>query len=173
VINYNIFLIGMMGSGKTTVGKKLSKKLKMNFVDTDYQIESIMSMSISQIFNEFGENRFRAMESSYFIEKSKENGIVFSTGGGIINNKNNRACLLNNGISFFLDTSIEILVKRIENCTKRPLLEKSLNLKKDMLKIWDQRKHYYINCASHIIKTDVYNSDLIVNKITKIINENN
>ena len=87
MINYNIFLIGMMGSGKTTVGKKLSKKLKMNFVDTDYQIESIMSMSISQIFNEFGENRFRAMESSYFIEKSKENGIVFSTGGGIINNK--------------------------------------------------------------------------------------
>ena len=80
----NIFLIGMMGSWKSTVGQKLAMNQKMKFVDTDYAIEKIMSMKISDIYDEFGEEKFREMESSYFIEKSKQTGFIFSTGGGIV-----------------------------------------------------------------------------------------
>ena len=68
----NIFLIGMMASGKTTIGKQLSKQLDREFIDIDQDLESINNMSISDIFNDFGEHKFREMEMAYFIEKTKE-----------------------------------------------------------------------------------------------------
>ena len=173
MINQNIYLIGMMGSGKTTIGEKISKKMNMNFIDIDQKIEEIMSMSISEIFDVFGEKRFRDMEASFLIEKSKESGIVFSTGGGIILNKSIRQHLKNNGITFFLDTSIGELKKRINNNKKRPLLKYSKNIEIDLKKINDQRKNQYISSANHILKTDHLDPDLISNKIIKILNEKN
>jgi len=170
----NIFLIGMMGSGKTMVGKILSKKLKMNFIDIDEEIEEIMSMSIHEIFKEFGQKRFREMESSYFIEKSKQKGIVFSTGGGVVLKKENRQRLLNNGITILLDTTIYELNKRIKNVTyERPLINKSKNIQLDLLKIWEKRNFFYTSCANHIIQTDNCQPNIIVNKIIKILNEKN
>ena len=171
MINENIYLIGMMGSGKTTVGEKLSKKMNMSFIDIDQKIEEIMSMSILEIFDIFGEERFRDMESSFLLEKSKESGIVFSTGGGIILNKSIRRFLKNNGITFFLDTSIDELNKRIKNSNKRPLLNQSKNIELDLKKINDQRKNQYISSANYILKTDHLEPDVISNKIIKILNE--
>tara|TARA_Y100001968_G_scaffold286253_1_gene286858 strand:+ start:1675 stop:2187 length:513 start_codon:yes stop_codon:yes gene_type:complete len=170
MINQNIYLIGMMGSGKTTIGEKISKKLKMNFIDIDQQIEEIMSMSIIEIFDMFGEKRFRDMEASFLIEKSKETGIVFSTGGGIILNKLIRQYLKNSGNTFFLNTSISELKKRINN-NKRPLLKQFKNIEIDLKKINEQRKNQYINSANYIIKTDNLEPDDISNKIIKIFNE--
>ena len=80
----NLFLIGMMGSWKSTVGRKLAQSMDMEFIDTDDAIEEIMEMKISDIFSEFGEDRFREMETAFFIEKAKQTGQVFSTGGGIV-----------------------------------------------------------------------------------------
>jgi len=172
--NTNIFLIGMMGSGKTTVGKILSEKLKMHFIDTDKEIEEIMSLSIYEIFNEFGEKRFRDMESSYFIEKSKQKGIVFSTGGGIILKKENRERLLNNGITILLDSTINELNKRIENSNyERPLVKKSNFSKLELMNIWEKRKIFYTKCANHIIQTDSCQPNIIVSKIIKKLNEKN
>ena len=171
--NTNIYLIGMMGSGKTTIGKILSKKLKMNFIDIDHKIEKIMSMEISEIFDEFGQKRFRDMESSFLIEKSKEKGIIFSTGGGIILKESNRECLLNNGITILLETSIDELINRIKNTYDRPLLKNSKNIKVDLLTIWNERKIIYTSCANHIVKTDKYHPHIITNKIIKILNEKN
>ena len=70
-MNSNIYLIGMMGAGKSTIGRLLSKKLKKKFIDTDDKIEKFTQLTISEIFEEFGENRFRKMEESYFVEKSQ------------------------------------------------------------------------------------------------------
>ena len=171
--NINIYLIGMMGSGKTTIGEKLSKKLNMNFIDTDDKIEKIMSMNIKQIFDEFGEKRYREMETSYFVEKSKEKGIIFSTGGGIVLNKHNRNILLNDGITFLLDTSVNQIVKRINCNTKRPLLFRSKNFEIELKKIWNIRKDLYYRSSNNIIKTDKSKPEIITNKIIKILNEKN
>ena len=95
--NNNLFLIGMMGSWKSTVGRELSKVLDMEFVDTDDAIEEINEMKMADIFKEFGEKRFREMEKAFFIEKAKQPGQIFSTGGGIILRKENRKVLLFRG----------------------------------------------------------------------------
>ena len=170
--NKNIFLIGMMNSGKTTIGEKLSKKLKMDYIDTDQQIEEIMSMSISDIFKIFGEEHFRKMESAFFLEKTKQQGIVFSTGGGIVLSTLNGNCLKNNGITFLLETSIDRLIKRSNNIQK-PLLNKSKDIKFNLLKIWEDRKSLYYKYAHHIINNDYLLENETVDKIINILNEKN
>ena len=87
----NLFLIGMMGSWKSTVGQKLAEAIDMEFIDTDDAIEEMTEMKITNIFNEYGEKRFREMESAFFIEKAKQEGQIFSTGGGIVLNKKKSA----------------------------------------------------------------------------------
>ncbi|MAV58758.1 MAG: shikimate kinase [Candidatus Marinimicrobia bacterium] len=171
LIDENIFLIGMMNSGKTTVGKILSKKIKYNFIDTDIQIEEIMSISISDIFDIFGEKRFREMESSFFIEKSKEKGIVFSTGGGIVLNDLNANSLKNNGITILLEASIEQLAARIK-VNNKPLLINSSNFKRDLSKLWQERKKLYYNYADIIINNDNLSPIGTVQEIIKVLNEN-
>ena len=171
--NKNIFLIGMMGSWKTTIGKKLANNLTMDFIDTDEAIENIMSLSINEIFKCFGENRFRQMETSYFLEKTKKKGYVFSTGGGIVLNKNNRDILLNCGITIFLQSSVKEIFSRIRNTQKRPLLSNVNNMKKELENIWNERKKYYISSSDHIIKTDDLTPNLVINQILNILNEQN
>ena len=162
----NIYLIGMMGSGKSTVGKDLSKKLNMGFVDIDDDIEKIYDMKISEIFNDFGERKFRKMESAYFIEISKQQNNIFSTGGGIILQKENRNVLENNGLTFLLEANCQILLDRIAKIKNRPLLSKS-NPLNDMLSIWEQRKGYYYDSSHQIINTAKLSIDDVVNQIIK------
>ena len=110
----NIFLIGMMGSGKSTVGKLLSQKIGLSLLDIDNELESIMDMSISQIFNDYGEKRFRLIESTFFRECTKLNDYIFATGGGIILDENNQLILKNRGLTFFLDCSTDVIYQRIK-----------------------------------------------------------
>ena len=91
----------MMGSWKSTVGRKLANVLNMEFVDTDDVIEEVTEMKISDIFSEFGEIRFREMEMAFLKEKSLQKGQIFSTGGGIVLQSSNRNILKNNGTTFF------------------------------------------------------------------------
>ena len=99
--NKNIFLIGMMGSGKSTVGHLLSSKIKIPFFDMDNELEKIIDMSINEIFANYGEERFRLIESSFFNEITKVNQYVYATGGGIILNKNNQNILKKSGTTFY------------------------------------------------------------------------
>jgi len=168
----NIYLIGMMGSGKSTVGKKLATNLNMHYVDTDSDIESINQMNISEIFQQSGEKKFREMESAYFIEKSKQENQVFSTGGGIILNQRNCRILKSNGITFFLETDCEVLLNRITNISKRPLLNNQNSIEKMSL-IWEERKKYYYKSCDHIINTDNLSINDVINEIVRKINEKN
>jgi len=165
----NIFIIGMMGSWKSTVGSELAEALGMEFIDTDDAIEEVTEMKISDIFREFGENRFREMETAFFIEKAKQTGQVFSTGGGIVLGSENRKVLKKYGTTFLLNASTETLANRIHNTTKRPLLTNSENLHLSLEKIWVERKRLYKNSAHHTIETDNLNPVQVLDEILNLL----
>ena len=155
----------MMGSWKSTVGSKLASTLDMEFIDTDDAIEEITEMKISDIFREFGEERFREMETAFFVEKAKQSGQVFSTGGGIVLSSENQKVLIENGTTFLLDASPKTLTNRIHNTTKRPLLTNSENLEDRLQSIWNDRNELYKNCAHHVIMTDDLDPPQVLDEI--------
>ena len=165
----NLFLIGMMGSWKSTLGRKLAKALKFEFIDTDDAIEELTKMKLADIFREFGEEKFREMETAFFVEKAKHTGQLFSTGGGIILSAENRKVLQENGTTFLLDASPQTLANRINTTTKRPLLSNSDNLKASLEEIWEKRQGFYKECAHHIISTDNLEPHQVLDEIIKIL----
>ena len=162
----NIFLIGMMGSWKTTVGKKLGTLLDLKFVDTDDEIEEATEQTVAEIFEERGEAQFREMETAYFVEKSQQSGYIISTGGGIVVADANRNALQNNGITIFLKASPETLSHRIKNTNKRPLLHGDDPLM-ELSKIWKNRKEFYEASADLTIETDRLNPVQVLEIIIK------
>ena len=166
----NIFLIGMMGSGKSTVGKLLSKKLSFPLIDMDDEIQQLMDMSISEIFDEYGEERFRLIESSFFKECSKNDDFIYSTGGGIVLNSKNQNILQIRGLCFFLDCDTETIIRRLKDKNKkRPLYQTN----DDIISIYNDRIDLYKKCAHYIIDTSQLDPNTIVHQIEKIYNENN
>ena len=165
----NIYLIGMMGSGKSTVGKNLSKKLNMSFVDIDDDIKAVNEMKMAEIFDNFGEKKFREMESAYFIEKSKQKNNIFSTGGGIILKEENRSVLINNGTTILLEAVCDSLLSRIKDSKDRPLISESNNLEK-ISNMWEKRREHYYNSSHHVIGCTKLSISQVVNKIIEIIN---
>ena len=165
----NIFLIGMMGSWKSTIGRKLADALNLEFIDTDDAIEEVTEMKIADIFREFGEDKFREMEMAFFVEKAKQNGKLFSTGGGIVLSAENRSVLQKNGITFLLEASPKTLESRIRNTSKRPLLTDCDNLEERLQLIWDERHQFYLDSAHHVISTDDLEPPQVLDEILKIL----
>jgi shikimate kinase len=162
MINNNIFLIGMMGTGKSTIASQLSQALKRTYIDTDQDILSILDVKISYV----SESKFRKLESVYFLERIKNDYCIYATGGGIILSGENRECIRNNGIGIFLDTSIDILYERLikTNLDTRPLLDK-INLKEQLDTIWKDREEYYESCAKIKICTNNLTEKELIEKI--------
>jgi len=151
-----IVLIGMMGSGKTTVGKILSKILKLNFIDTDTLIEKKCGLKITKIFDKYGEKYFRCKEEEIILDallNDKKPSIV-ALGGGAFLNKKLQKIILKETLSIWLDTTIELIYKRCKRSRHRPLLYgDNKNLKeiiKNLLKI---RKPIYSK-AKFTVKTN-------------------
>ena len=119
----NIYLIGMMGSGKTTVGKEIARQLNYRFCDTDQTIEAIARKPITEIFREQGEPYFRELETKVLAELSTYTRSVVSTGGGIIGEQMNWS-YLQQGLVIWLDVELEILKKRLASDETRPLADK-------------------------------------------------
>ena len=164
-MNNNIILIGFMASGKTTIGKLLSEKLCMDFIDTDYYIEDKEKISIKYIFENYGEDYFRKVESNtlkYLIDKKN---IVISTGGGIINSRENIDLLKKIGTIIFLDTPQIEIKKRLENSTNRPLNKSN----KFVEALYKKRYDSYFYSADIIIKSST--SVEACNKIIYKLNE--
>ena len=120
----NLVLIGMMGSGKTTLGRMTAKKQHLHFIDTDFNIEKKNSMTINQIFEKRGEAFFRSEEEKEVLKCLKIKNCVISVGGGSFVNKSIRESILKNSISIWLDVDLKILIKRVSWNKKRPLLFK-------------------------------------------------
>jgi len=155
----------MMGSWKSSVGKLLAIELGMELIDTDDAIEEMTEMKISEIFSELGETKFREMESAFFIEKSRQTGFVFSTGGGIVLNENNRNALQNNGTTILLRANPKILTNRLRNTQKRPLLSIANELETRLTVIWNERKTLYESSSHLTVDTDYLESVDVLQKI--------
>ena len=162
----NLVLTGMMGVGKSTLGKILAKKLSFNFVDIDKLIEKRERCSINVIFKIKGEDFFRKLENKITLEELKKQESVISLGGGAFLNKSTRQYVKRSSISFWIDVSLDILIKRLKNTKKRPLLLNK-NLDKTISKIYLERKKTY-NEANFKVKCDFLEQKEIVNKILKL-----
>ena len=159
----NLILLGMMGVGKTTVGKIVARKQGMEFIDTDENIEKKCSMSISKIFKEKGEKFFRIEEQKEVLKSIKKSNCVIALGGGAFINETIRNAILKNTISMWLDTDLKTLNKRIKLNKKRPLLNEENNQKK-IDKFYSERKNIY-KLANHKIDCDNLNKENIAKKI--------
>lgn len=138
----NIYLCGFMAAGKTTSGEILSDKLNYSFIDLDKRIIENENKLIIDIFNEYGEEYFRKLENKYLKDIVKLDNYVIALGGGTVLDKENVNMIKeNNGIIIFLDTDIDIILKRIENDNKRPLI-KSQN-KEEKIKLYNSRYKTY------------------------------
>ena len=162
----NLVLTGMMGVGKSTVGKSLAKKLSFKFIDIDKVIEFREGCSINLIFKKKSESYFRKLENDISLEKLQENSVVISLGGGAFLNRSIRRAVKNSAVSFWLDTDVNELIKRLKKTKKRPLLYKK-NLNVMVNKIYLERKKTY-NEADYRIKCNFLRAEIIVDKILKI-----
>jgi len=122
-ISQNIFLIGPMGSGKTTIGKHVARLLMMDFYDCDHELERQTGASVGLIFDLEGENGFRQRERQLLKQLSEKTGALISTGGGVVCSEENRALLRSRGFVVYLQTSIEKQLKRLSQDKSRPLLQ--------------------------------------------------
>ena len=137
----NIYLIGLMGSGKTTLGKVLSKKLDKHFYDSDQVIEEKLGVNVPMIFEYEGEAGFREREKDILKELVSKQNIVLATGGGIILSESNRDLLAKNGIVIYLKSNQKDLVLRMKNDKTRPLL-KNGNVELIIKKLCQEREPY-------------------------------
>ena len=161
----NLVFLGMMGSGKTSIGSLVAKKLKLNFIDVDKEIEKEIGLTIPKIFETKGEEYFRKFEEKKTLKILKISSIVVSLGGGAFVNKVIRKEILKNHISFWLNWSNEILLKRIKNSKKRPLAFNSTE--NELIDLIKKRSNIYSK-ALYEIKCDNQTKDQIVNKVLKI-----
>ena len=161
----NLVFLGMMGSGKTSIGFLIAKKLKLDFIDIDKEIEKKLGLSISKIFEEKGEDYFRKFEEKITLKKLKFHSTVISLGGGAFANNNVRKEVLKNNISFWLNSNCEILLKRIKNSKKRPIAFNSTD--NELIDLIKKRSSIYSK-ALYEIKCDKLSKDEIVKKILKI-----
>ena len=148
----NLVFLGMMGSGKSSIGALVSKKLNINFIDIDKEIEKKLGMTISEIFQKNGEKYFRKIEETITLNLLRKNKSVISLGGGaFLNNKIKRE-ILENHLSFWLNWEVGTLIGRIKNSKKRPLAFKiTENKLKELIKkrsIIYSEAMYKINCEN-------------------------
>tara|TARA_Y100001958_G_C21218399_1_gene543764 strand:+ start:66 stop:587 length:522 start_codon:yes stop_codon:yes gene_type:complete len=165
-VEKNLTLTGMMGVGKSTIGKKLAKKLNYNFIDVDKTIEIKEGQSINSIFRNKSESYFRKIESNITLTELKRKNSVISLGGGSFIDNAIRRKVKKLSVSFWLDVPIEELIKRLSKSKQRPLLYKK-NISETVKKIYFNRKKIY-NEADYRIKCNSLKSEQIVEKILNL-----
>ena len=163
--NKNLVFLGMMGSGKTTLGKIVSKKLNKNFIDIDNEIENKEGMKISDLFVQKGEAFFRKLEERISLQNLKKNNSVISLGGGAFINKNIQNEVLKNHISIWLKWDNENLIKRIKNSQKRPI---AFNASRNELIELIKKRSIVYSKAMYKINCENLSKNEVVNNILKI-----
>ena len=161
-----IILIGPMGSGKSSIGKILAKKINFKFIDTDKLIEIQEGIKIKEIFNLKGESYFRDLEVKVLKETLTARRAVIATGGGILQREKNRFMLENEKNVFFLNSSVKRQFERTKDSDKRPLLNKGDNFK-TLKELYKKRLPHYENVSRYKIEMDDKTNDEIVEQILK------
>jgi shikimate kinase len=168
----NIYLIGLMGAGKTTIGRQLASALRLPFYDSDKAIEENTGVDIATIFEYEGENGFRNREQSMIAQLTKIDGIVLATGGGAILREENRKCLQNNGFVVYLQCSIERILQRTRRDTQRPLLDTE-DPRQKLEELLKERESLYLACADFKIDTGEIQSKIVVKSILEAYQQAN
>lgn len=163
---HNVFLIGLMGAGKTTVGRALARRLRLNFHDTDQEIEARTGVSVRTIFELEGEAGFRAREVAMVDELSNRPGVVVATGGGAVLAEQNRAALHSRGVVIYLRARAEDLYRRTRHDRDRPLLQTEDPLGR-LRNLLEGRQALYEETAHLIVDTGEQGVSRLVNRIER------
>ena len=164
----NIYLIGMMGSGKSTIGPLLAKHLGYSFLDTDTTIEKLAGQTVTEIFQTVGEIEFRQIETQVLAEVSAHLRLVVATGGGIAIERENWNHL-HQGLVIWLDPHLEILVERLQGDTTRPLLADSADLPSKLATMLSERRDRYSEADIQISIASNLTAEEIVDRILAAI----
>ena len=164
----NIFLVGMMGAGKTTIGRQLARRLKLRFVDSDHEIEARTGVHIPLIFDIEGEDGFRRRETQVLADLTQERGLVLATGGGAVLSAENRANLAANGLVVYLSVEPALLWERLRQDKKRPLLRVADPLAK-LMELHVQRDPLYREIAHLIVEGGVDSSHHLAKSLERQI----
>jgi shikimate kinase len=168
--HFNIFLIGPMGAGKTTIGRQLSRKLGMRFLDSDRVIEERTGADIPLIFEKEGEDGFRKREQAVIDELTLEENLVLATGGGAVLSAENRNALAQRGKVIYLHSDINSLVERTGKDRGRPLLQTGQDPRSVLTRILEQREPLYRETADIVIDTSNTSISQVIQAIISQIN---
>jgi shikimate kinase len=166
----NIFLVGPMGAGKSTVGRQLAKTLNMEFVDCDREIEDRTGVTIAVIFELEGEEGFRKRECAMIEQLTERDGIVLATGGGAVLDEENRSRLRTRGFVIYLNAPIELLLERTARDKQRPLLQTD-DPRAKLTALAAEREPLYQQVADMVVKTDRRTARHVVKEIVRRLSE--
>ena len=162
-----LYLVGMMGSGKTTVGSLIATELGYRFLDTDAVIEQGTKRSINQLFAEVGETEFRQIETKVLAQVCAYTNLAIATGGGIVTRQTNWS-YLHYGLIVWLDVPIQVLYERLKADDTRPLLQ-TTDLLETLQRIFQQRQKLYEQADLHIRVSEAQTSTEIANRVIELI----
>ena len=165
-----VFLVGPMGTGKSTTGRNLSEKLDFDFYDTDKLIEKVEGRKIKDIFEQDGEEYFRQKESEALSATQTLKNVVIATGGGIVEKEENRMFLENEDKVIFLDSTPERQYERTKDSRKRPLINNGDRLE-ILKKLYQKRFNFYEAVSKIKISMDNLNTEEILKKIINFLNK--
>ncbi len=157
----NVFLVGMMGAGKTTIGKLLAKQLGKTFIDSDEEIQRRTGVTIPYIFDVEGEAGFRQREAAVIRDLVQRDNVVLATGGGAVLSTENRAELAHNGIVIYLKSTVHDLWQRTRHDRNRPLLQTKDPLAR-LKELYEQRDPLYIEVADLVINSGKQSAQSLV-----------
>jgi shikimate kinase len=162
----NIFFIGLMGAGKTTIGRQLAKKLGKKFYDADQEIEKRTGVKVSVIFDLEGEAGFRKREAAVIKDLTQLDNIVLATGGGALLSAENCESLKNNGYVIYLRATVNDLWKRMRYDKQRPLLQ-NVDIRAKLEQLYAERHPIYTQTANMIVDTGHQPAAVLINQIKK------
>jgi len=165
----NIILVGPMGSGKTTIGRRLSEQLSLDFFDSDHEIVNTTGVSVDHIFDVEGEKGFRTRESDVLKKLCNMPNIVLATGGGAVLLEENRVLMKKASSIIYLSSSVDQILRRTAKSKTRPLLEKSNDRRKTITDIVEARDHLYREVSSCIIDTNGKKLNEVIDEIIEAL----
>ena len=163
---HRVFLVGPMGAGKTTIGKYLAQQLKLQFADTDSEIERRTGADIPWIFEIEGEEGFRSREQQVVEEMTDWNDYVLATGGGVVMRAENRRALASRGFVIYLHATIDEQVRRTQKDKRRPLLQTG-DPEQTLRELMAFRDPLYREIADHVINTDGCSPKTVAQRLVK------
>jgi shikimate kinase len=168
--SHNLFLIGPMGAGKSTVGRKLAARFGLNFIDLDHEIEAATGATVSLIFEIEGEQQFREREMKLLDDISASEGVLLATGGGAVINPVNRKNLRNRGFVLYLKTDVDTQLERLRRDRQRPLLQ-TADPRGKLLQLAEARNHWYEEIADLVWLSNQQTPKTAAEQLVQVLRE--